>query len=150
MLINLVQFSFRYVLYNVLVNVSRSLEYTLSLVWKIETGCCVNVESYKMLIKSLRLLHISIRKGYFLRKKRMGGICKWYFYWGKGGCSCLCKGWKAWRCGVLNTKFFTFWFYCCKYPFSKELSKENTYIYLFPEEKTKWCGGFRCLGFPDQ
>lgn len=50
----------------------------------------------------------------------------------EGGCSCLCKGWKAWRCGVLNTKFFTFWFYCCKYPFLKELSKENTYIYLFP------------------
>ena len=72
MLISLVQFSFRYVLHNVLVNVSRNLEYMLNLVLKIETGCCVSVESYKMLMKSLRPLHISIRKGDFLRKTRMG------------------------------------------------------------------------------
>lgn len=64
-------FPFKYVLHNVLVNVSRSLEYTLSLVLKIETGCCVSVESYKMLMKFLRLLHMSIRKGDFLRT-RMG------------------------------------------------------------------------------
>lgn len=99
MLINLVQFSFQYVLHNVLVNVSRNLEYTLNLVLKIETGCCVSVESYKILMKSLRLLHISVRKGYFLRKRRTGGICKLYFFSfleqrhaKEGGCSWLCKG----------------------------------------------------------
>lgn len=100
MLIDLVQFSFQYVLHNVLANVSRNLEYTLNLVLKIETGCCVSVESYKILMKSLRLLHISVRKGYFLRKRRTGGVyasCIFFPFLEQrhakeGGCSWLCKG----------------------------------------------------------
>lgn len=88
MLIDLVQFSFQYVLHNVLANVSRNLEYTLNLVLKIETGCCVSVESYKILMKPLRLLHISVRKGYFLRKRRTGGICKLYFFFFFGAKAC--------------------------------------------------------------